>query len=273
MRDKRKNSGFTLIELSIVIIIISLILSGLMTLQNQRLRVEKSNDLSRKLDAIAEALYQYRLVNNKLPCPANASVANSDADFGLQADGAAETCQTGSTADLSSNINTSNNNVFGGGVPVRTLGLVDDFAFDPWGNKFTYYVDAEANNNANFTGVSGTDGVVLRETTSAGTGLSTTDESGGASTTDVFAVILSHGPNGHGAFQTSGIRKSAGITNVSELENCMCTATAAANADVGREIRIQRNLTTTTTDLKTSFDDIARPLPRNFFYTYSERNP
>jgi prepilin-type N-terminal cleavage/methylation domain-containing protein len=269
MMNKRNILGFTLIELSIVILIISLILGGMMTLYNQRLRAERLAEVNRRMGVIAEALYQYRLANNKLPCPANSSVATSDADFALQADGAAETCQTSSTAntDLQSNINTSNNNVFGGGVPVRTLGLADDYAFDPWGNKFTYYIDAEANNSANFTGTSGTDGVSLRGS------LTTTDESGATISAEVFAVIMSHGPNGHGAYMASGVRKSAGITNAAELVDCMCTNAAVASSVTSIAIRIQRNLTTTSTDLKTSFDDMVRTLPRSFFYTYSEKNP
>ncbi len=270
MGSRRKigsQQGFTLVELSISVLIISLLIAGIVTIENQRIRVAQRDELDDKLARIGEALYNYRLLNNKLPCPGDSSLARTDANFGLQADGAAGDCSVGAT--ISSNINSSDGgiSVFGGSVPVRTLGLPDGIAFDPWGNQFTYYVDKEANNSTNFTGINGTAGVTDSNL------LNVQDESGATLSEDVFAVVLSHGANGHGAFNVAGNRLSAGITNAAEQENCMCDDAAAAAADTNRLIRIQRTLPTSATDSKTNFDDIGRYYTKQFFYTYSELHP
>lgn len=258
--------GFTLIELSISVLIISLIIAGIVTIENQRIRVDKMSELDRKVEAIGAALYRYRLINSKLPCPGNSSLARSNANFGLQADGAAGACNAG--ASISSNINSSDGavSVFGGSVPVRTLGLSDDFAFDPWGRQFTYYVDKNANDPDNWTGIDGTDG--LTDTNL----LNVQDESGTTLNEDVLAVVISHGPNGHGAFNVAGVRYSASITNVSELENCMCSSSAVATSDSNRLIRIQRTLPTSATNFTTNFDDVGRFFNKAYFYTYAEKN-
>src|SRR5690606_35734443 len=43
---------------------------------------------------------------------------------------------------------------------------------------------------------------------------------------DILMVILSHGPNGHGAYMENGIKKSAGSVNLDEWKNCNCNAAA-----------------------------------------------
>lgn len=270
MHIKRKfgfSAGFTLIELSISIAIIGLMLGGIVAIQNQKIRVAQRDELNRKLDVIGQALYNYRMLNNKLPCPANSSVAKSSADFGLQADGAAGACQTGSTANLSSNINTSGNDVFGGGVPVRTLGLADDYAFDPWGRRFSYYVAKEANDSANFTGIYGTQGVA------DGGKLEVGDESASAITDNILAVVFSHGPNGHGAFTSTGSRINASSTNSYETGNCMCQANGTAASPMPSSVTVyfRRSLPTASTDAASIFDDVGRFYNRAYFYTPAEK--
>jgi len=266
-KHSRAASGFTLIELSVSILIISLILASVVTVEAQKGRVEKKAELARKLDMISEALYTYRLVNNKLPCPGNASLARTAANFGVQADGAPGECNSGAT--ISSNINSTDLgvSVFGGSVPVRTLGLPDDFAFDPWDGQFTYYVDKNANVSDNFTSSAGTDGFTDTDI------LNVEDESGSPLNDNVLAVVLSHGPNGHGSFNIAGVRTSSESLNVAELENCMCDSDAVAVADTARNIRIQRTLPSSSTDYRTNFDDVARYFNKSYFYTYAEKYP
>lgn len=257
------SAGFTLLELSISILIIALLMGSVVTIDHQKQKTAEREDMARKLDLISAALYNYRMVNNKLPCPGDSSLAKSDANFGLQADSAAEACNAGAT--ISSNINSSGNDVFGGSVPVRTLGLADDVAFDPWGNAFTYYVDKEGTNLCNFTGNRGTAGF-----TSSGN-LNVEDESGTAMTDTILAVVVSHGSNGHGAYNIAGQRVNASSSNAAEQENCMCDVNVAAVADVSRLIRIQRTLPTSALDFKTNFDDVGRYFNKAFFYTYAEK--
>ncbi len=258
--------GFTLIELSIVLLVTSLLLAGVVSIENRKLRVSQQEELKRKMDMIEKALYQYRIVNNKLPCPGDSRLALSAANFGLQSDGAAENCHDGGTIDSNLNLTDGGNSVFGGSVPVRTLGLPDDVAYDPWGRLFTYYIDKEANNSTNFTGINGTAGVTDTNL------LNVVDDGGTTITDDVLAVVLSHGPNGHGAYNVAGSRVSSGSTNVKEQENCMCNSSAGAVADnTALTIHMQRNITVTAGTRNTEFDDIVRYYNKKYFYTYAER--
>lgn len=263
-KNMMRQSGFTLIELSISILVISLIIAGIMTVENQRVRSAKVDELDVKLEAIGKALYRYRVLNNRLPCPGDSSLAKSNADFGVQADGADGACDAGT---INSNINSSGGDVYGGSVPVRTLGLPDDVAFDAWGRQFTYYVDKNTTNSDNWTTEDGTAGVTDTDM------LNVDDESSNVLDDDIFAVVISHGPNGHGSFNVAGNRFSANITNPQEQENCMCDEDAAAIAgDSSRTIRIQRTLPLNYKQFITNFDDIGRFYNKAYFYTYEEKN-
>lgn len=253
------NSGFTLVEMALVVLIISLIIGGVMTVENQKIRRSKITLTNQRIEVIGKALYRYRIVNNQLPCPGNAALASSNANFGVAANGAAETCNTGGS--INSNINSSGNDVFGGTLPVRTLGLADEYAFDGWGNKFTYFIDKKTNNSANFTGISKTDGVSL-------TGkLVVRDESNTAISAEAFAVVVSHGPNGLGAYTASGTRKALPDSGSVEYNNCLCDTPATTAIHVGRAIAAS------STNNALNNDDIVTYYPRNYFYTYAERNP
>lgn len=257
--------GFTLIELSISFIVIALIIVGLMTMQTQDQNNAKRTELISKMDAIEKALYNYRVVNSKLPCPGDASIARTSANFGVQANGNPGECHLGSTISSNINSNDAGVSVFGGSVPVRTLGLSDDMAFDPWGRLFTYYIDKNANIAENFVCNEGTIGLVDTDL------LNVQDESGTEVNESIIAVVLSHGPNGHGGFLASGSRMSSGSTNAAEQENCMCDASAAAVGDSDRLIRFQRMLPTSAASNRTMFDDIVRYYPKRYFYLASER--
>lgn len=263
-KDSIRNSGFTLIELSMSLLIISLISASVVATLNQKARVDNANELNRKLDAIGEALYNYRILNNKLPCPSDSSLARTSSYFGLQANGADGTCSVG--AGIASNVNTTGSppQVYGGGVPVRTLGLTDDIAYDPWGNEFTYYVRRDVNIATNFA--NGTEGI------SNNSNLQVYDESGASLGSNIFATIISHGPNGHGAYNIAGVRINSNVSNERELLNCMCGEDASAASVATLSVYLQRTLPTSYANTRTNFDDVGRYYPRGYFYTPAEKN-
>lgn len=133
----KKNTGFTLLELSVVILISALLLivsfegSKFILIRNQLQATEK------KLDAIEKAIEIYVRANGHLPCPAR--MDNSD----------------GTEVSECYNINSTNestgihhiNQVINGGIPFKALNLSYDYAYDSWGNKFTYSVYQPATRN------------------------------------------------------------------------------------------------------------------------------
>jgi prepilin-type N-terminal cleavage/methylation domain-containing protein len=131
----KTNSGFTLIEMAIVMLIIgALIGSAILPLKAQR----ESNNIKQaraELKTIEQAIYGYAIANARLPCPAQPG-------SGLE----------NLTADVC-----TNNSI--GFVPSTTLGIggninCDNLIVDPWGNPYRYSVtesDSNAINGPDFT--------------------------------------------------------------------------------------------------------------------------
>src|SRR5262249_29146889 len=87
-----------------------------------------------KLNAVEKALMEFRAKNDRLPCPGNATFTRNTANFGVEAD-IPGTCKGGAIGS-----NQAWGDFAGGDVPVKTLGLPVEYAFDGWGRKFQYMV-------------------------------------------------------------------------------------------------------------------------------------
>lgn len=104
-----------------------------------------------------------------------------------------------------------------GMVPMRTLGLPDDYGFDSWGRRLMYAVAKDMTQSGAFGLFSASD-PRARITV---TGLI------GNATTQALYVAWSYGPNGHGGYPRSGGTNlvSVGSVNADELQNCHCDST------------------------------------------------
>jgi len=224
--NNKRNSGFSLLELSVSLAVISIFIAGLLAISAQKTRQEKQVQLQEKMDMIEVALQEFRKRNGRLPCPANGSTLIADAGFGLEV-ATPGSCPTAD--DISGNIAI-------GVVPVRTLGLADDAIIDPWGGRFTYGVDVRMTCDLTTTASCPLGDASFNTygpaTVLAGGSITVKDGTGADRTTQAIALVLSHGQNGHGAYQlggaTAAVRKDAGSTNTEELDNCNCTSSAAA---------------------------------------------
>ncbi len=269
-RQPNKNHGFSLIEISVVLLIFGLMIGGIMSAITQETRLAKQTELKIKMDAIEKAIGAYVKKNNYLPCPADGTYALSVANFGLPGGTAGGgTCSNGATYDGNGNrtanttpptVNFYLGNIAGGVVPVRALGLPDEYGIDPWGGKFSYAVDKR------FTAANAFTTYPLVSTTG---GITVSDDGGNAIISNGIAVVFSHGQNGHGSFQLSGTIKNAGSTNAHELVNCHCTNAAVAGIYSGSFFT---SLTTATSssDLRTVFDDTLRYYTRANFLTNND---
>lgn len=104
-------TGFTLIELSIVLLIVSLLVGGMLVSFAAQRDVAASNETQKRLAEIRETLLGYAAINKRLPCPMPASItAPSDAGYGS----AAASCTAGTEGIL----------------PWKTLGVPE---VDAWG--------------------------------------------------------------------------------------------------------------------------------------------
>jgi prepilin-type N-terminal cleavage/methylation domain-containing protein len=146
-----KARGFSLLEMSVVLVIIGVVVAGGVAIIPKVLEKRQFDDTQARLKIVQQALLDYRKAYNRLPCPGDSTLAMSSANFGIEA-ATAGAC-TGTPAAV-----TNNNGVSFGMLPVRTLQLPDDMALDGWGRRIGYNVDTRYTNTNAFTSYTTTSG-------------------------------------------------------------------------------------------------------------------
>ena len=198
-----------MVELAIVLVIVALLASGLMMGMTAQRTSAEYTDAQRQLDTIREALLGYAMANGYLPCPANPVLTSADATVGSE---------DRPNANAQCNrIDPIRNGIFGV-IPWATLGLPET---DPWGRRFTYYV------NADFTKPRPSGALASFTLNTVGNAdIKNTVTPPPASiviASSLPAVIVSHGSNGLGGWQTNGGRLGGAAGN--ELQNASSTLT------------------------------------------------
>jgi len=202
--------AYSLTEMAIVILIISILATGALSVYFNVDSGVKINENERKLEAIYKAIGVYLHKNGSLPCPAPINVArNLSTTFGVAGTGGA--CQENGVY-----ISTTDTNLAYGIIPVQDLNLDIDYALDAYGNKFTYIVDQR------FTTSVSTDGF---GSIYPATGVMTVNDKAGGQThkitDDAIFVIVSHGRNGLGSYgeNLTSISSSKEPVDADEEEN------------------------------------------------------
>lgn len=129
----KKQPGFTIIEITVVIVILAALIGGLLIPVKEYYRQTRIELTQQRLEEIKEALLNFTVINGYLPCPAE----NID---GKEADRTTTTnehiCNTYDDSD--------------GYLPWYTLGIGE--YYDGWGQPFRYRVDGWfSNSNGIFT--------------------------------------------------------------------------------------------------------------------------
>lgn len=211
----KSRAGFTLLELSISIAILAILLTTVLSAYNANQTLLKQKQLKEQLEVIRAALVAFRNANDYLPCPADGTLAYTNASYGQQV-----------TRNSSSGVCTGANlgpwggvPIYGGVLPVKTLGLPD--MLDPWGHRFTYWVPKTMTKNAAFTQLP------PNQFTDAQAIL--VDNIGGSTPKNAAVAVISHGPNGHGAYLPGGGRFLLSSAQTSEeANNCGCNTNGSA---------------------------------------------
>ena len=204
-----RSKGFTLVELSVALVIVGLLLAAAMIPLSAQVDLRNIADTRRSLEQIKEAIIGFAQANGRLPCPATGTIASGASGAGVES--------------VSSNACSS---AFGV-LPWATLGVPET---DAWGRRFSYAVaPAFGDENSQNTW----------ETKTTTTPASLADQDPGCtpsptpSAPATFAlcslgdiavlnptdaikspdspvskgmpvIILSHGKNGYGAYQSNG---------------------------------------------------------------------
>lgn len=181
-------TGFSLIELAIVLVVVALLLGGLLVPLTTQIEQQKIRETQKAMDEIKEAIVGYALSHVAadgrpyLPCPdrrtgAATATDNNDGHEDRNAVGGA--CQ-----------------VVEGNVPWADLGVSRN---DAWGNYFTYRVASEySNSNAGFSLAAVTTNILVCENDVGAACISAV-----ATANQVPALIVSHGQNGFYAINSN----------------------------------------------------------------------
>lgn len=198
-----RNRGFSLVELSVVVLIIGIVMTMGIGAWTANLENQAHAATAQRQNAIKEALTGYIRRNNRLPCP--------DTDF-TAPDGVENRATPGNPATACS--------ARFGIIPYLTLGLARDAVRDGWGNFFSYHVSNTAG------GI--TDWTLTASFRTGNTGTITVNDRNGATVTaiatNVVAVVVSHGRNGFGAYSVGGTRNTLPAAGTDERENTDGTA-------------------------------------------------
>lgn len=115
-------TGFTLVEMAIVLVIVGLLLGGLLMPLSTQVEQQRISETQKYLDQIKDALLGYAAAHGRLPCPATAT------SLGVESPVGGGVCTS----------------PYNGFLPAVTLGLtpVDGagFAIDAWNNRIRYAV-------------------------------------------------------------------------------------------------------------------------------------
>ena len=245
-----KSKGFSLVELAVALAIIALLLAGALIPLSTQIEVRNAADTQRAMESIREAIVGFAQANGRLPCPADGSIAAGAAGAGTEQIGLSSCFNVGGTFGV---------------VPWATLGVPETDAWGRRFSYRVAPAFADKVSLATWNTIKNTSGysapppppTYLPQTTSSpdspqnqsplcnlttaptfsSFALCTLGDiavftRGGSTTTAVPlgtalpAVIISHGKNGFGAWQTNGTRLNPIPTGNDEAANVNGTTTA-----------------------------------------------
>lgn len=239
MKRLKADSGFTLIEMAVVVIIAGMIMIPI--LQSYTIwQADKRYEVTReRISTLQTMITSYVASNNRYPCPANPILLPTDDNYGQEErepDGsctmaalAIGTCEPDSALSLCRvasrrfipPTNPNPEPVLMGIVPIVTLAaavqgdgiaLSTSEAIDGWNNRFTYAVTE----SATVQGFNKNRGAVLVTTTNACVTITGRRICGGGTDTPDFQhyVLVSHGEEDTGAYTNRGVATSLCATGI-----------------------------------------------------------
>ncbi len=207
MSKKNLKKAYSLIELSIVIVIISILITGALSVSVGSVNNAKIKLTNDRMKELYKALGNYLVIYKKLPCPADLTqIKSSSSTYGTSI-GSDGSC-SGSGVYTSA----SEANLVYGMIPSKTLGLSAEMAEDGFESKIAYIVDKRLTDSSTFY-------VNFAQGTPDPTPLITiTEKPSNLQTTADFAIV-SYGANKSGSFGANSSTQVARSSDSDELDN------------------------------------------------------
>lgn len=284
-----KKSGYTILELSIVLLILGIITLGLIGVFSFGNRINSHTLTESRMDIIQNAFVSFVAANGRLPCPAVWGLDQTNQEFGYEA--SMQTIILNCNSNLlinSSGAGQPGDTIYLGMVPINTLGLNPEYAFDGYGDRFGYVVGFSSVNSSLTTSQNlGAEGTNLECEPPSEESLSDAcfgrqlvdfgrnrieilnDVDGDLINFGSAYVLISYGANSNGAFPKGAdqtidenllidrdVPRNSYPTSAKELENLECT-------NLGSCAQNMLDMQFVQSGRDSSFDDIVRFDTRN----------
>jgi prepilin-type N-terminal cleavage/methylation domain-containing protein len=228
----RPRGGFTLIEMAVGLLVLSLLLATLLAPISAQIDQRKISDTQNALAQINEALIGFAVSKGYLPCPDKTTAAGP----GTANDGTEDIATAGPPFDCVVNE---------GNLPWATLGVP---ATDAWGNFYRYAVTPVFARRPKALTLSSTGKITVVCPAPACNPAVTYTSVGNLAP----AVIMSHGKNGLGAINQNRLGPNSLPTSADELVN-----TVSPSADGSKTFNIRTTSAGSGGGVgATEFDDI-----------------
>ncbi len=182
--------AYSLVELSISILIISILFAGAATVSSKVSNKNRVTTTKEKIAKIYNAIGVYVMVNGALPCPSSIEIAKSNDIFSTYGVANCSTDNSGVYAASASR------KIIYGMVPVKDLGLSSEYAEDDFGSKIAYIVDKDFTNSENFGKISSASSIIIKESLQDGSPSQIISD-------NIVMAIISYGPNKAGALPSN----------------------------------------------------------------------
>jgi prepilin-type N-terminal cleavage/methylation domain-containing protein len=232
---KKPLKAFTLLELSMVLVVVAIIISTSFSAFNKS-SAQKTKISKDKIEELYKAFSAYVKSYGRLPCPSSILLTKGNANYGKEV-----TCNYNlGSPTLSSPVgiwqSSNNSNLIYGGVPIKELGLSPDMAEDEFGNKIAYFVLKDLTTKNTF------DSLV-----NVGNGQGNSYNAGDAAddnririhernnsnvkraTASAVLVLMSYGANGFCAYPKNSATRNASATDADEAFNCAPYSTSGTS--------------------------------------------
>ena len=205
-RRTNGSQGFTLIEMAIVLIILTLVVGGALVPLGAQIEQRQRAETQKTLDEIKEALIGYTLANNALPCPSRVNAAGIPDGYAIP--------NSDPTTPPNPNIVCGHDTtrpypqILTGYIPWVTLGVNNH---DAWGNLIRYAVDIKFTPTPPPPLPYPLPATPFSLTTAGNITIQSRNTAGALTTisTTIPAAVLSLGKNGYGALSSDYIAQSS----------------------------------------------------------------